>query len=91
MGKIIFFNAEGTLIRNFGWLIQVHPDGSTSKLKFNGSIVVGTGKGPERPVDFIHDTAKPCQLRLCGDIGMGGVALGALGMWFVLVATAFFL
>ena len=91
MGKIIFRNAEETLIRNFGWLIHVHPDGRMSRpMKFDGLLVVGTGKGQERRLELIHDTAKPYQLRLCGDIGLGGVALGALGMWFVMVAMAFF-
>ena len=91
MGKIIFRNAEETLIRNFGWIIHVLPDGRMSRpTKFDGLIVVGTGKGQERTLEWIHDMAKPCQLRLSGDVGLGGIALGALGMWLVMIATAFF-
>ena len=92
MGKLMIRNNEQSLIRNFTYLVEVHPDGYVSPpVKSDVWFVLRTREDGVRVLERIHNKPGPCQLRLSGDIGMGGVALGALGMWFALVATAFFL
>ena len=90
MGKVFFRNNDQSLIRNFTYYVRVSPSGYVSKpVKCDDWFYLGVGD--EKNFEHIQAMPRPSQLRLSGDVGLGGVALGALGMWFVMIATAFFL
>ena len=89
MGKLMIRNNEQSLIRNFTYIVHVYPNGHVSRpVKCDHWVILGTGE--DRVLEVIHEKPKPPQLRLSGD-RWSGVALGALGMWFAMTATAFFL